>query len=240
MTDRIVYVLPVVPEAAANDSLEVVTPQTLQKIMAEGYRVVGQSDAPLRLGRKTHPSKMFILRRPEDERALAAPVAPEQHMVATHDQWGRPTGPVRQDEALARALSRVADAVDGSGEVSHLGRAVKVAIPGAHVVSGFMVGQAKDLGVTASMQGKPESANPFPSGTAPHSLWREGHREAANHTTRADLDVNAVKAAYDHGHREATMLGPDDEAYCPYPPMSPFHAHWLKGYIAGGGKVAPA
>lgn len=241
MADRIVYLVDELTKHHTTAALAFVDDAGLNQLLGDGFEITSTlPDRKVKAGTKTVKATMMVLRPSAENRAVSAPDSPYhrdsegRNLVTVNDDYGMP----RQMTPAQATMREMTRALGRLGDVGHLGSARDHSMPGMTIISGELVGKAFDAGTVAASQGHPDTANPFPAGSAPHTRWLEGYRkyEASKLTTPEAGEV-ALANAFAEGKGIAQTLGPDDVAHCPYFPGNPLHAAWVDGFRSGGGRI---
>lgn len=245
MADRIVYLVTKKTKVTKASDLEYVDDAQLNKLLTEGYSI--QSTTPRKMGKLD--VTMLVLKPAADERGLSAPrqeyrpqsgrgddFRDEDRSVSVPDDFGG-SRKVSVGRALAESLGKLSRGLSLMGEHSgHLGAPGQHNMPGLQIISGHTVGRAWDMGLIAQHAGQDRAANPFPSGTHPHTKWLEGwYAGVVNAASGEQVSEHALKECYNQGRALARTLGRDDEVNCPLHGQK--REAWLKGFVDGGGRI---
>ena len=200
--------------------------------MLEGYEQVAMME------RRVEGSKavMVTLRPVSENRGVSVAQPQSNTQVVVMDEFGNRQS-MDQMQMMAKTNRELSIALQSLGrDVGHLGAAGRHNMPGLTIISGETVGKAHDMGLLAARRGDSAAVCPFPKGSAPHTIWMQGYRGSSRGKPQ-EVTKAAMNEAYEQGHHVAKSLDAEDEAHCPYPPGSPLHAPWLKGFVDGGGRV---
>ncbi len=242
MADRIVYLVEELSRQHTEAAVAFVDDASLAQLLADGFEITNTiPDRKVRVGGKSILATMMMLRPAVENRGVTAPGEYERdeegrNVVIVNDEYGIPrsmTPAQATMREMTKALSRV-------GEVGHLGGARDHSLPGMTIISGELVGKAFDIGTIAASRGEPETNNPFPAGSAPHTRWLEGYRKfSASRGAPIEVGQVALAEAEAEGYGIAKTLAQNDVAHCPYLNGNPMREAWEAGFRRGGGQVLP-
>jgi ribosome modulation factor len=242
MTDRIVYLVPKVIQGMSGSDLEFVDDVELSNLLAAGWEVsTTMADRKVVVGKKVLKADLIVLKSSESNRGLSIADHSQQRGrggdVMVRDDFG---GQQRfsTEQALANVLSDVKQALNRSGESSHLGSQQNHNLPGLTIISGQMISKAFDVGGLAANRGESADSCPFPPHTEAGQQWLAGYRNReGNRKAPAAISSLAAADAMRAGAHAALQYGAEDQVYCPYPQGSLLRDHWIAGFRASGGRV---
>lgn len=265
MADRIVYLVDKLPRNAHDADVEIVDDAKFSELVASGFEVT--TTVPGRTvtaaGKKVKAT-MMVLRPSGENRALApterraadlTELDDEQQarsMVVRADEWGNN----RSMTPAAAVMHDMTRALQNMNAPGHLGPPGNHNIPGMSIISGEMVSKAYDMGSLAAAAGKGKELCPFPVASVPYVKWNQGweaNKKAFEVIAAGGVDINslpeqeragvlidrarALAEAEQQGRTLAQSLGAHDQVQSPYDTRDPRHAAWLKGFLAGGGRI---
>jgi len=246
MADRIVFLVDKIPKGDA--TVEVVDDDTFSTLVATGFEVINQMEGrSVTVGGKKVKATMIVLRPSGENRGVTrarqhdededAGGPPSRGMVQVRNEYGVMV-PMTPAAAASHAVIR---ALQDIGAPGHLGPVRDHSLPGLSIISGETVSKAWDTGALAGKRGDPESANPFPVGSMPHTKWLQGYHKIKG-STQMDVSEGALEEAYRLGKTLAEDLkdSPHAKVTCPYEPRNPCHARWCTGFTDGGGTIEQA
>ncbi len=244
MSDRVVYLVDEVTKLHTTAAVAFVDDAGLSQLLADGYEITTTLEGrKVKAGTKSVTATMLVLRPSGENRGVSSRESgyhrdeEGRNLVTVNDEYGMPrqmTPAQAMTREMTRALGRI-------GDVGHLGSARDHSMPGMTIISGELVGKAFDAGTIAASRGDPESANPFPAGSAPHTRWIEGYRKYhASAGAIPEAGSAALTEAELEGYGLAQALGPKDQAHCPYLRGNPLREAWMNGFVRGGGTIENA